>query len=275
MIYGKLPIVLLSTLATQADGTTDCNIAHFILENPQRASRMTIVELARSCHASVSSVSRFCREIGLCDFAELRELIRHADWRFDAGVQSAQAQERLHSTLHVLHESLEALENSVDMEQIGVLCRKIDAYERVAVFGLLKAGTAAQCLQADLLLLGKVAVCKLPFAKQIEYMEQAAERDLILIFSYSGIYFDYLHRRIPRGLRRAHVVFITGKRDSGMRLCGSGDFLCLGSEPGAAPLSDAGHREPDRPGVCLAAGAEGPILRDFGRKMPEKRERSA
>ena len=234
MIYGKLPIVLLSTLATQADGTTDCNIAHFILENPQRASRMTIVELARSCHASVSSVSRFCREIGLCDFAELRELIRHADWRFDTGVQSAQAQERLHSTLHVLHESLEALENSVDMEQIGVLCRKIDAYERVAVFGLLKAGTAAQCLQADLLLLGKVAVCKLPFAKQIEYMEQAAERDLILIFSYSGIYFDYLHRRIPRGLRRAHVVFITGAKE--IQACGCVDqVISFASDLSQAP----------------------------------------
>lgn len=64
-----------------------------------------------------------------------------------------------------------------------------------------------------MLLLGKKTVCKLAFAQQLQCLERATQRDLILIFSYSGIYFDYLHGRIPQGLRAAHVVFITGARE--------------------------------------------------------------
>ena len=235
MIYGKLPIVLLSTLATQADGTMECNIAHFILENPQRAARMTIVEMAAQCHTSVSSLSRFCRDIGLCDFAELKALLHGAQRHFDLGERPDHAGERLHATMQAIRDGLDAFERSIDMEQIALLCRKIAAYERVAVFGLLKAGTAAQCLQADLLLLGKTVVCKLPFAQQIDYMERATQRDLIVIFSYSGIYFDYLHRRIPAGLHRAHVALITGAQ--GLRAEGCVDqVIAFGSS-----LDQASH----------------------------------
>lgn len=204
MIYGKLPIVLLSTLASQADGTKECNIAHYILSHPAEAAELSIVELAERCHVSVSSLSRFCREIGLSDFAELRGL------RFSRVSDAPDAASRAGELFAAMRGGLDRIEASVDMEQIAALCRKIDAYERVAIFGLLKAGMAAQSLQADLLLQGKVTACKLQLAQQLEYMERADERDLILIFSYSGIYFDYLNQCIPQGLRQAHVVFITG-----------------------------------------------------------------
>lgn len=210
MIYGKLPIVLLSTLASQADGTKECNIAHYILSHPAEAADLSIVELAERCHVSVSSLSRFCREIGLNDYAELRELMQGTDSRFSRVSDAPEAKMRAGELFAAMRGSLDRIEASVDMDQIAALCRKIDAYERVAIFGLLKAGMAAQSLQADLLLQGKMTACKLLFAQQLEYLERADERDLILIFSYSGIYFDYLNHCIPQGLRRAHVVFITG-----------------------------------------------------------------
>ena len=44
------------------------------------------------------------------------------------------------------------------------------------------------------------------------YLEQADEDDLIILFSYTGIYFDYEYpnRRIPPNIRRPKVWFITG-----------------------------------------------------------------
>lgn len=210
MIYGKLPIILLSAMASEADGSKECLIAHYILSHRSEAADMSIVALAERCHVSVSSISRFCRALGLSDFAELRALIRRADWHYEPASRAPSPEQRVADTLGLLHASLDRAASSVDMKAIDILCRKIDAYERVALFGLLKAGTAAQCLQADLLLQDKVTVCKLPLSQQMEYMERADERDLILIFSYSGIYFDYLSKRMPEGLHRAHVVFITG-----------------------------------------------------------------
>ena len=44
------------------------------------------------------------------------------------------------------------------------------------------------------------------------YLEQADEDDLIILFSYTGIYFDYEYpnRRIPQNVKRPKVWFITG-----------------------------------------------------------------
>lgn len=214
MIYGKLPVILLAVMASQEDGTKEYAIAHTILSNPHQVTGLTIVELAERCHVSVSSISRFCRTLGLSDFAELRKLIGQADWHFTPASRAPSTEERKTDAIRLMHSSIDRAALSIDMRQISLLCRKIAAYERVALFGLLKAGTAAQCLQADLLLQGKMTVCKMPLAQQIEYMEQAGERDLILIFSYSGIYFDYLNQHMPKGLRKAHVVFIAGVRDA-------------------------------------------------------------
>lgn len=219
MIYGKLPIVLLSALASQADDTTECRIATYILRNEQEAACLNIVQLAEKCHVSVSSISRFCRSIGLGDYAELRALISEWDRFFIPDSLDDRPAARMDETFRLVHEGIERLHRSIDPEQIRILGRKIDAYEHIYLLGLLKAGTAAQALQADLLLLGKNTVCKVAFAQQLECMRQATYRDLILIFSYSGIYFDYLTGPMPQGLSRAHVVLITGNKNVSPHAC--------------------------------------------------------
>lgn len=73
MIYQKLPLLLLTTMASDRSDTIDCRIAAYLLENPQASARLGIADLAKRCHVSTSSISRFCREIGLEDFIELQE----------------------------------------------------------------------------------------------------------------------------------------------------------------------------------------------------------
>ena len=92
------------------------------------------------------------------------------------------------------------------------LVEDIDRYPKISVFGILKGETAAINLQTSLLMLGKYSHTQLHFSKQIEYLEQADEDDLIILFSYTGIYFDYEYpnRRIPPNVKRPKVWFITG-----------------------------------------------------------------
>ena len=75
--YGKLPIVLLSEIACSKDDTYRCRIASYVLGRIGKA--LSVEEIARDCFVSKSAVSRFCREIGLEDFGELKELQAKAE----------------------------------------------------------------------------------------------------------------------------------------------------------------------------------------------------
>lgn len=46
-------------------------------------------------------------------------------------------------------------------------------------------------LQGDLLMLGKQVYTNISYSQQMQYLLSASEEDLILIFSYTGSYFDY------------------------------------------------------------------------------------
>ena len=82
MIYGKLPVVFLSVIASEKSGSTNSSIASYILEHMDEVKDTGIKELARRCHVGTGSVSRFCRDIGLRDFVELRELLQSTDENF-------------------------------------------------------------------------------------------------------------------------------------------------------------------------------------------------
>ena len=82
MIYGKLPVVFLSTIASEKKDNTNSQIAAYLLDHLEESRSMGIRDLAEACSVSVSSLSRFCREIGLRDFAELKELLLTSDLLF-------------------------------------------------------------------------------------------------------------------------------------------------------------------------------------------------
>ena len=82
MIYGKLPVVFLSVMATEKKGSTNSVIASYILEHMEDMRDLGIKELAARCHVGLGSVSRFCREIGLQDFVELKELLWSAEMNY-------------------------------------------------------------------------------------------------------------------------------------------------------------------------------------------------
>ena len=61
MIYDKLPIVFLSTIASEKKDSTNSQIASYILDHLDQVQNMGIKEMAEACHVAVSSISRFCK----------------------------------------------------------------------------------------------------------------------------------------------------------------------------------------------------------------------
>ena len=201
MIYGKLPVVFLSAVASEKKGSTNSLIASYILDHRQESLSMGIREIAETCHVSLSSVSRFCKDIGLNDFAELKEILA-ADLSF----QHCEG-----DLSHHINLAIDMAKRSVDKQLIHKLCREIRNHSKVAAFGLLKAETAAINLQSDMLMLGKQIYTNISYSQQMEYIMSADADDLIIIFSYTGSYFDFNYfRGKEKNLKKPQIAMIAG-----------------------------------------------------------------
>lgn len=215
MIYGKLPVVFLSTIASEKNGSTNCVIASYILDHLDELKGMGIKDIADKCCVAVSSISRFCKDIGLRDFVELKELLLTTDFYFEEQSQSLSFKQRMNDYHHKINESIEWVEKSIDGYQITKLCQDIKNYSRVAIFGLLKAESVAINLQGDLLMLGKQVYTHVSYQEQLNYILNCHQDDLIIIFSYTGSYFDYSSlRSLQKKLELPQIWMISSeKRD--------------------------------------------------------------
>lgn len=192
MIYDKLPVVFLSTLAAEKKDSTNSVIAEYILAHQSELADVGIKELAEKCHVGTGSISRFCKEIGLNDFAELKVLLGNTAYRFDKeDTISADPLERMQSWSRHICGSIQNVVTQETLRGTERLCQDIRTYDKVSAFGMLKAETAAINLQVDLMMLGKQIHTAVPYAEQTEHILNAGKDELILIFSYTGSYFEY------------------------------------------------------------------------------------
>lgn len=212
MIYGKLPIVFLSTLASEKSGSTNGIIARYLLDHLDEVQDLGIKEMAQQCHVAASSISRFCKDIGLADFMELKDLLLNETLSFETLSPKATFSQRSQACQEMIHQSLEMVARSISAEKVSQLCDDIAHFDRVAAFGLLKAETAAINLQTDLLMLGKNIYTHIAYKEQLQYLLCASNQDLIIIFSYTGAYFDYERLRAKaKRLQAPKIWMITSK----------------------------------------------------------------
>lgn len=215
MLYGKLPIVFLSTLASEKKDSTNSQIASYLLDHLEDIKDVGIQEMAKECSVAMSSISRFCKEIGLNDFNELRELLISTKMNFEQYSSSSNAKERLEEYSSKVKDSITMVEQSINMKQIEVLCQDIQKYHHIGIFGLLKAGAAAFNLQSDLLMLGKQTYSHISYKQQLQYISSAGADDLLIIFSYTGSYFDYPDiRSLKNKLKKPKIWLISSKQES-------------------------------------------------------------
>ena len=191
MIYDKLPVVFLSTLAAEKKDSTNSVIAEYILAHQSELADVGIKELAEKCHVGTGSISRFCKEIGLNDFAELKVLLGNTAYRFEREDISADPLVRMQAWGEHICESVKNVVTQETLAKTELLCQDLRKYEKVSAFGMLKAETAAINLQVDMMMLGKQIHTAVPYAEQMEHILNAGKDELIIIFSYTGSYFEY------------------------------------------------------------------------------------
>ncbi len=204
MIYDKLIVALLSALATEREETTNATIARYLVTHIEDLDDVTVKGVASACNVGVGSVSRFCRETGFRGFDELRRALMEAGPSFE-----------LAPTDHAgfVGASIVQAERSVDKKMLRALVDDLRVYQKVFVCGMLKAQAAAVNLQVDLLMQGKLVHTSVSYAEQLGHIAAAARDEMVVVFSYTGSYFDAydLSDSFAR-LDRPRVWMVTGTK---------------------------------------------------------------
>ena len=213
----NLVIILLSTINSEPKDSNNYKIAKFLIENIRNLEDFSISELAKACYVSNSSVSRFCREIGLNDFNSLKTQIakipleyQHAHHKFDFKSFDEQSLSKSY-TLSVI-DNLNMLYSTELDKQIKELVIDIYQYKHVAAFGYMHSQNVALNMQYDLQTSEKMIFTRIKFADQIDYISHSHEDTLIIIFSDTGTYFNRVFSRtIPfkNNKSKPKIVMIT------------------------------------------------------------------
>ena len=195
-----LIIILLSTLNDEPKGSNNYKIAKYMIENMRDLEEYSLTDLAQACYVSNSSISRFCRDIGLKDFNALKNQIAKFSvesarlkrkFDYEKYESSSMFQSYVKNVISNLNYFLE---NDIE-KQINTLVQEISSYQKIAAFGYMQSESVACNLQFDLQTSGKLIFSCFNIKDQADYITDADENNLIIIFSESGTYFDRIFPR--------------------------------------------------------------------------------
>lgn len=197
----NLIIILLSTINSEPKDSNNYKIAKYLIENIKSLDDCTLTELARKCYVSNSSISRFCRDIGLKDFNDLKKQVAIFPMQYKQLAEKFNFKEYdenslSHSYILSIIDNLKHMIASSTLDNdIISLVNDIKNYKNVAAFGYMQSENVALNLQYDLQTSRKAIFTCIKFVDQANYIESADSDTLIIIFSESGSYFD---RVFPR-----------------------------------------------------------------------------
>lgn len=183
----NLIIILLSTLNDEPKGSNNYKIAKYMIENMRDLEEYSLTDLAQACYVSNSSISRFCRDIGLKDFNALKNQIAKFSvesarlkrkFDYEKYESSSMFQSYVKNVISNLNYFLE---NDIE-KQINTLVQEISSYQKIAAFGYMQSESVACNLQFDLQTSGKLIFSCFNIKDQADYITDADENNLIIIF---------------------------------------------------------------------------------------------
>jgi len=191
---GELLNRLLIILNNGKENPTYYHIAGVLLCNFDSIRNMTISEVAELCFVSKSTISKFVRYIGFDDFLEMKLASSYKsnkysnNLNYNDNILSYMEEHTKEEYIDVMIEDLKLAKASIDMSKIDMLVDALIKYEKVAAFGLLYSETAAMDLQMKLAYNGKYIITYINDIEQNEFIKNADNDTLIIIFTNSGDY---------------------------------------------------------------------------------------
>ena len=182
----NLIIILLSTLNDEPKGSNNYKIAKYMIENMRDLEEYSLTDLAQACYVSNSSISKNQIAKFSVEAARLKRKFDYEKYESSSMFQSY--------VKNVISNLNYFLENDIE-KQINTLVQEISSYQKIAAFGYMQSESVACNLQFDLQTSGKLIFSCFNIKDQADYITDADENNLIIIFSESGTYFDRIFPR--------------------------------------------------------------------------------
>lgn len=213
---GRLGIRLWGILNKERPDSMNYQIAETILKNIFELADTSSNGLAKLCNVSKPSISRFCKELGYKDFYDFRldaEKYTVSDHKISA-YKNIKELGMLRAFCENCKNYIDSLEKNVNEVELMELARAIAEFQQVYIMGHLQSGGTAFNMQYNLFEVRKMTEAFSDISHQKEVFRQLSGRELIIIFSVSGKFFqDYFEQGVPDVPNGVKIYMITSNQE--------------------------------------------------------------
>lgn len=205
---------LLLIINATKEGDTYHDIARILLEHIDKLETMNITEMADLCFVSPSTFSRFVHELGYKNF-NLFKANFHETYGFEIDYENDFIDDQvpldkklaLYQTQAI--DSLEAMREQLDIQQLKQLAKQIHDMDNVYILGTSNYQFLALYLQARLSLFKKIIFVTLDQHRQADVVASLTDQDLAIFISPNGNTQQRLNYISTLYKNHVHTVLIT------------------------------------------------------------------
>lgn len=192
---GILLVRLIDVLNEYSEDSTFYSIAYMMLLNFDNLQDLSIQDVAKMCHVSKSTISKFVRSLDFEDYSDFKaeayfkENRFNSDYNYVANIQSYIALHGADMYIEKIIQDVEMIKN-IDINVIEKIALMIHKYPKVIAFGTLFSQLGALDLQYKLAYNHKFIRSYVNDVKQDEYLKNNSEEEVVIIYSNSGNYLN-------------------------------------------------------------------------------------
>lgn len=200
----------------------DYEISVYILKNLHKDT-LTISDIAKNCHVSKASVTRFAQNIGYDGFNSLKsdfDIVNFERDELKIDFKAKSTQDNDHKLTHELKKEFEQValdlnkfNEEIDFNIIHKLCELISKADNVYIISNMIPEKLSQTLQFTLLNSGKMAYSFPSIRQQNKISDNITDKDLALFVSLEGSHVAKREVTLPITTSSATTVLLTQNPD--------------------------------------------------------------
>lgn len=206
---------------------TEQKIAAFVMEHPDRVIYYSVTQVADELGVAQSTVTRFCRSLGLRGYQELKIMLAR---EMNTGAQSNAGDGKMNLPQRLAQIGIQNIQDSLrilDLEEVQKAVVQMMQARKIVLFGLGESGPIAELLKMKLLGLGLMVDAHVDVHLQLISAAHLTNEDVAIGISQLGSTKDVVNALKKARSSGAHTICITGHGRSPITEFADTRLVCL------------------------------------------------
>lgn len=206
---------------------TEQRIGEFVMEYPEKVIYYSVTQIADELGVAQSTVTRFCRSIGLRGYQELKiKLARD----MDSGIRHETNDGKMNLPQRLAHININNIQETlkiIDLDELQKAIVKIMQARKIIIYGLGESGPIAELLKMKLIGLGLSVDAHIDVHLQLISAAHLNGDDVAIGISQMGSTKDIVLALKKARISGAHTICITGHGRSPITEAADIRLVCL------------------------------------------------